>query len=176
MTFCRRSSFVAAAALIAFAAAGPRAGRPRRGYEPGGRGLRTSGYKLDSVNSPYTYYSMDLSADPGAAGPRPNPYYFDISQPAVYAAFELRYGAGTLGPRMKAWLGPNNEARPVIEQVFAGGSPTGLSSLAGRSRAAMACPRSARSPTFRHRGSRHLAGLPDRDRAGLLARTIGDHQ
>jgi hypothetical protein len=116
MTFRRRSSFVAAAALVVLAVAAQAQSVPGVGYEPGARGFRTSGYKLDSVASSYTYYTMDLNADPGAAGARPNPYYIDASQPAVYAAFEQRYGAGTLGPRMKAWQGPNNEVRPIIAE------------------------------------------------------------
>lgn len=114
MTSGRRSSCVAALALIAFTAVASAQSVPGVGYDPGARGFRMSGYKLDSVNSPITYYTMDLSADPGAAGTRPNPYYFDLSQPAVREAFELRYGPDTLGPRMKSWQGPNNEVRPVI--------------------------------------------------------------
>lgn len=107
-------SMVTVVAFLAVSAIARAQAVPGVGYDPGARGLHISGYKLDSVASPYTYYTMDLSADPGTVGTHPNVYFFDLTDPAVRAAFELRYGPETVGPRMKAFVGPNNEVRFVV--------------------------------------------------------------
>ncbi|MEO8504817.1 MAG: hypothetical protein ABI609_13050 [Acidobacteriota bacterium] len=109
-----RSHRILWAALAFVAASSAAQTLPGVGYEPGPRGLSLSGYKLDSLSNRFTYYAMNMSADPGAVGAHPNPYYLDISDPLVQQTYEMRYGPGTIGPRMKSWIGPNNEVRPVL--------------------------------------------------------------
>ena len=116
MTFRHRLIGIALVALAAAAAVGQAQSLPGVGYEPGARGFYMSAYKLDSLNNPYTPYTMDLAADPGVVGAHPNPYYLSFSDPVVRAAYEQRYGPNTTGPRMKSWVGPGNEVRGVIVQ------------------------------------------------------------
>lgn len=85
------------------------------GYTPA---TPISQFKLDNVNSSYRAHPMDLTAQ--AYGPTG-------SGPAEPVAFELRYGAGTSGPRMKGFIGPNNEMRGIVANALAwkfGGTPS----------------------------------------------------
>jgi len=92
--------------------------RPGVGYDPQARGLYYSRYKLDSLNSSFLSYRMDFSADPGAVGTSPNPYYFSFGDLAVVTAYEQRYGPNTAGPRFKAFIGPNNEVRFIVHDAL----------------------------------------------------------
>jgi hypothetical protein len=51
-------------------------------------------------------------------GAHPNPYALDRSDPAVVAAFERRWGAGTATTRLKRWAGPGNEVRFVLRDAL----------------------------------------------------------
>src|SRR6185295_10440657 len=51
---------------------------PGVGYDPQARGLSVSIYQLDTLTSPLVHYTCNFTADPGAVGAHPNPYYLDI--------------------------------------------------------------------------------------------------
>ena len=91
---------------------------PGVGYDPASRGLRESHYTLDRLGTAIRSHRMDFSADPGAVGQSPNPYYLNLGDPAVRAAFEARYGPDTVGPRFKSWVGPNDEVRFVVRDAL----------------------------------------------------------
>ncbi|HXU47070.1 MAG TPA: hypothetical protein VN783_16190 [Thermoanaerobaculia bacterium] len=91
---------------------------PGVGYDPQARGLSVSIYQLDTLTSPLVHYTCNFTADPGAVGAHPNPYYLDISDPLVRAAYELRWGPNTVGSRFKRFIGPGDEARPVLSEAL----------------------------------------------------------
>ncbi|HEV7668753.1 MAG TPA: hypothetical protein VGS22_09530 [Thermoanaerobaculia bacterium] len=118
-------SLSAATALAAGARPAPAATKaavappiPGVGYDPHARGLSVSIYQLDTLTSPLQHYSAVFSADPGAVGVHPDPYYLNISDPLVRAAYELRWGPNTAGTRFKRWIGPGNEARAVLRDAL----------------------------------------------------------
>jgi hypothetical protein len=106
------------------------------GYNPQARGFAVSSYQLDSLSAPFRTHLMDFSARPDLVGAVPNAYYMNFGDPAVRAAYEQRYGPDTSGPRMKRWVGPNNEVRSIVADAlawayaqrheFLGGSPAGF--------------------------------------------------
>jgi hypothetical protein len=107
---------VALAALLGSSAARAEApgGVPGVGYDPQGRGLVQTLYKLDSLNNPYTSYVAVFTARPGEVGTHPNAYSLDVGDPLVRAAFELRWGPFTTSIRFKRWAGPSNEVSFII--------------------------------------------------------------
>jgi hypothetical protein len=134
-----RKAAVAGALFVAslsFATLGSAQQNPGVGYNPQGRGFSISSYQLDSLTAPFRSYAIDFSARPDLVGASPNPYYLNVSDPAVRAAYEQRWGPDTTGPRMKRWAGPNNEVRAIVADAlawaysarpdFLGGSPAGF--------------------------------------------------
>jgi hypothetical protein len=116
-----RPQVVLAALVLMALAAAPAATaqtRPGVGYDPQARGLTVSRYELDTLGSPFLSYPIDFSARPDLAGAHPNPYSLDRSDPAVVAAFELRWGPGTASTRLKRWAGPGNEVRYVLRDAL----------------------------------------------------------
>lgn len=95
------------------------------GYVPS---QSTSWYKLDNLDSAYTRYAMVMTSDPGKVGQSPNEFYLNFGDPAVRAAFELRYGPNTTGQRFKRWIGPGNEVKSIVANAlswkYGGGTPT----------------------------------------------------
>jgi hypothetical protein len=88
--------------------------RPGVGYDSRARGLTISRYELDTLGSPFIEYPIDFSARPDLVGVSPNPYALVLSDPAVHAAFELRWGPNTASSRLKRWAGPGNEVRFIL--------------------------------------------------------------
>lgn len=91
---------------------------PGVGYNPQVRGFVVSIYQLDTLTSPLHRYNAVFSADPGAVGANPDPYYLNLSDPVVRATFELRWGPNTAGTRFKRWIGPGNEVRSVLRDAL----------------------------------------------------------
>jgi hypothetical protein len=112
----RPQAVFAALVLTAFAATAQT--RPGVGYDPQVRGLTYSQYELDQIGSPFLSYRMNFSARPDLVGAHPNPYAFALGDPAVVAAYELRWGPGTASTRLKRWAGPNNEVRYVVHDAL----------------------------------------------------------
>lgn len=111
----RSRGMFAALVLVVFAAVPAMAQtRPGVGYDPQARGLRTSRYQLDTLTSPFVSYQVDFSARPDLVGAHPNAYTLSFADPAVRAAYELRWGPGTASTRLKRWAGPGNEVRFVL--------------------------------------------------------------
>jgi hypothetical protein len=106
------------AALLAATAAAAQS-RPGVGYDPQARGFTTSSYQLDTLQSPYLHYRADFSAHPDQVGAHPDPYELNFADPAVAAAYELRWGPGTTSHRFKRWAGPNNEVRFLVAEALA---------------------------------------------------------
>lgn len=112
-----RRTFVAAACFLL--AAGAAFGqRPGVGYNPQGRGLVMSNYILDLLSNPYQHYAADFTANPGEVGAAPNPYAINLSDPAVAAAYERRYGPFTATGRFKRWAGPGNEVKFLLKNAL----------------------------------------------------------
>lgn len=109
---------------------------PGVGYDVHAKGLSVSRYQLDNLFGPFSSYVMNFSARPDLVGASPNPYYLNLGDPAVKAAYELRWGPNTTSNRFKRWQGPNNEVRSVVKDALAwafvarpdllGGSPAGF--------------------------------------------------
>ncbi len=91
---------------------------PGVGYDPQGRGLSVSTYQLDTLTSPFRRYTMDFTADPGAVGNAPNPYFLNLSDAVVRAAYEQRYGPDTAGNRFKRFAGPGNEVASTLKDAL----------------------------------------------------------
>ncbi|HEY3568534.1 MAG TPA: hypothetical protein VGP73_11435 [Thermoanaerobaculia bacterium] len=116
----RPQAVLAALVLMALAAvpAATAQTRPGVGYDPKARGLTVASYELDALGSPFLSYSIDFSARPDLVGARPDPYAFNLADPAVIAAFERRWGPGTASTRLKRWAGPGNEVRYVLRDAL----------------------------------------------------------
>lgn len=109
-----------ALAILSCVAAGAAAQtRPGVGYDPQPRAITLSRYQLDSLNSSYVSYQMDFTAHPDQVGANPNPYYIDLSDRAVRAAYEQRYGPQTAGEHFKRWQGPGNEVKFLLREALA---------------------------------------------------------
>ena len=118
MNLASRVFAVVACSALAAAGAAVAQQRPGVGYDPQGRGLSLSRYQLDTLSSPFLSHAADFTADPGAVGSHPNAYQIVLSDPAVAAAYERRYGPFTSTNRFKRWAGPGNEVRFLLKNAL----------------------------------------------------------
>lgn len=117
----RISGSLFALALLSVALGAPSHAQlqPGVGYDVQAKGMTLSRYQLDSLFVPFTSYVMNFAARPDQVGASPNPYYLNLGDPAVKAAYELRWGPETAGQRFKRWQGPNNEVRSIVKDALA---------------------------------------------------------
>ncbi len=109
---------LAAVATLTFAASAGAQRRPGVGYDPQARAVNVSRYQLDTLTSQYLSHNMDFTAHPDEVGRNPNPYYIDLSDPVVVAAYERRYGPETGGRHFKRFQGPGNEVRSILRDAL----------------------------------------------------------